>query len=233
MLTQNVSIWLVFAEGILSFLSPCVLPLLPAYISYLAGASVDDIKASAALRKSLIFNAIGFTVGLSLVFISLGAGASLLGGVLLKQGNLLRKIGGVVVVIFGVHHTGAITLPFLNYEKRLQVTGKTPGFFKAMLLGITFSFGWTPCIGPILGSVLILAGNTSKVVQGMGLLGVYSLGMSIPFILIALALGKFLSSFRKIMPYFPVIKIVSGVLLILMGVLIYFNYLDILGAVFS
>jgi len=232
-LTPNLSIWIVFAEGILSFLSPCVLPLLPAYISYLAGASVDDIKASTALRKSLIFNALGFALGLSLVFISLGAGASLLGGFLLQQGNLLRKIGGIIVVIFGIHHTGLITLPFLNYEKRLQVKGKAPGFFKAMLLGITFSFGWTPCIGPILGSVLILAGNTKNIMQGMGLLGVYSLGMSIPFVLIALALGKFLSSFKKIMPYFPVIKIVSGVLLMIMGILIYFNYLDVLGAVFS
>ena len=233
MLTPNLSMWMVLAEGVLSFLSPCVFPLIPAYLSYLAGTSIDEVQQDHSVHKTMIWNALGFVLGLSFVFISLGAGASLVGGFLFQQGEILRKIGAILVIFFGIHHTGLITIPFLNYEKRLHMKGSTPGFFKAFLLGVTFSFGWTPCIGPILGSVLILAGNTQHVLKGMGLLGIYSLGMSIPFIIIALIVGKFLSSFRKIMPYFPIIKAVSGGLLIIMGLLMYFNYFDVLGTLFS
>jgi len=222
--TEGLSLIVVFLEGLASFASPCVLPLLPIYLSYLAGASLEEIEKNSKLRRSMVFHSIGFALGLSVVFIGLGATASAIGRFVYLNGDILRKASGVIIIVFGLHHAGMINLKFLNFSKKMEHTQNSPKFLKSVLLGITFSFGWTPCVGPILGSVLMLAGNTETIWAGMGLLTLYSLGLSIPFIISALTINLFLEHFQKIYERTHIIKLVSGILLIIMGILVYSNY---------
>ena len=224
MSTDRISMVVVFLEGLASFASPCVLPLLPVYLSYLAGASLEEVGNNKNLKRSMILHSIGFVLGLSFVFIGLGATANVIGRFMYEHGELLRKISGIVIIIFGLHHAEIINIKFFNYEKRMEVLENSPKFMNSILLGITFSFGWTPCVGPILGSVLMLAGNTETIWTGMGLLALYSLGLSLPFIIAALAINVFISHFQKIYQYFYIIKRISGILLIIMGILVYTNY---------
>lgn len=221
MSTGKISLVVIFLEGLASFASPCVLPLLPVYLSYLAGASLEEIEKSNHLKRSMVLQSIGFVLGLSLVFIGLGATANALGRFMFEHGTLLRRISGIVIIIFGLHHAEIIKLKFLNYEKRMALQDRSPKFLNSVILGITFSFGWTPCIGPILGSVLMFAGNTDTVWMGMGFLAIYAMGLSLPFMVAALAINGFISHFHKIVKYFKVIKRISGVLLIIMGILVY------------
>ncbi|MFZ5968643.1 MAG: cytochrome c biogenesis CcdA family protein [Bacillota bacterium] len=233
MASENLSNLVVFIEGLASFASPCVLPLLPVYLGYLAGTSIEEMENSPKRRRMLVLNAVAFVIGLSLVFILLGATASVIGKFVYTYGEQLRKISGVIMIIFGLHHAGILKIRYFDYEKRMALKDTSPSFFNALLLGITFSFGWTPCIGPILGSVLMLAGNTETIIEGMGLLAVYSMGMSVPFIAAALMVNLFMEHTRKIFKYFKLIKLVSGVLLIIMGILIYTNYLYILSSMLA
>ena len=225
MAADKISFVVVFLEGLASFASPCVLPLLPAYLSYLAGASLEEIGKSKHLKRSMILQSIGFVLGLSLVFIALGATANVLGRFMHEHGTILRRVSAIVIIIFGLHHAEIIKLKFLNYEKRMGLQNRSPKFINSVLLGISFSFGWTPCIGPILGSVLMLAGNTDTIWMGMGLLAVYSLGLSLPFMAAALGINVFMNHFHKINKHLKTIKRISGVLLIIMGILVYTNYL--------
>lgn len=227
MLGTNVTVWLAFLEGLASFLSPCILPLIPVYIGYLAGSTVEDIEHNETIRRTMLRNTVGFVLGISFVYISLGAGASVIGRFLFDYNDLFRIIGAIFIIVFGLFHTGLIKLNFLNRERRVDFKMKSPKFTKAFLLGMTFSFGWTPCIGPMLGSILFMAGNTGHVLKGIGLLAVYSLGMTIPLLLTAFLMGKFIKHYKKFYKYFDKIKMFSGILLIIMGIFMLFDLLSI------
>jgi cytochrome c-type biogenesis protein len=226
---REVPALLVFLEGLASFLSPCVLPLVPVYIAYLAGSSIDDLKEGEGPRNRLLINSLGFILGFSVVFVLLGAAASGLGRFLLVHGDIIRKVSGVVVIVFGIFYTGIINIPFLNYERRLNLDVKGYGFLSSLVLGIGFSFGWTPCIGPMLSSVLIMAGRLGTLYKGVVLLAVYSAGLALPFLVLAVGiryLYKYLEALKK---HMGIIKIIGGILLIIIGIMIYIDYFSGLG----
>ena len=223
---EQVSIFAALTAGIISFISPCVLPLVPAYISFISGVSLDDLQKGEDRKRIMlrVSSRMGlFILGFSIVFILLGASATFVGQFLLEQLRLLSKVAGVLIVIFGLHLLGVFRLRFLNYEKRFQVGGKTLGGFSILLLGMAFAFGWTPCIGPILAGILALAATQETIGQGILLLGVYSLGLGVPFFLTGLATSTFLGVFSWFKRHFRTIEIVSGVFLIVLGVMIYFD----------
>jgi len=171
----------VFLQGIASFLSPCVLPLIPAYLTYMTGQSIEIMMKDSKAHRALILNSIAFVAGFSLVFISLGAIATSLGKFLQVHRDIIRKISGILIIFFGLFHSGVIPVSFLNYEKRLQIRADTPGIITSFLIGIGFSFGWSPCIGPVLTSVYIMASQASTVFAGIALLAVYVAGLGLPF----------------------------------------------------
>ena len=222
-MTDQVGILAAFTGGILSFVSPCVLPLVPAYISYISGVSIDALKGEAeekgALRKVML-NMLLFVAGFTAVFASLGAGASYIGAFLVYYKTYINVIGGLLIIILGLHLIGIFRIRFLDYEKRIQVREKPLGFIGAFLIGAAFAFGWTPCIGPILAAILILAQNQKTVFDGVLLLVVYSLGLGVPFLLTGLALNYALSVFKTIKRHYRKIELASGFLLIFIGVLV-------------
>lgn len=209
-----------FAAGILTFVSPCVLPLIPAYISFITGASIDDLKAEKTPLLRTFWNAVFFITGFSLVFILLGASASYLGSYLIEGKNYLRYIGGIIVIIFGIHTTGFFKIKFFYIEKRVQLGKMDISYLSSFFTGIAFAAGWTPCIGPILSSILILASAQATIYKGILLLTLYSLGLGIPFLLTALFINMALGIFAKIRHFYRAIEIVSGLILILVGFLI-------------
>jgi len=213
----------VFLQGIASFLSPCVLPLIPAYLTYMTGQSVEIMMEDSKAHRALILNSIAFIAGFSLVFVLLGAIATSLGQFLQAYRDIIRKISAVLIIFFGLFHAGLISIPFLNYERRFQIRPDAPGVISSFLIGVGFSFGWSPCIGPILTSVYIMASQASTVVKGMGLLAIYALGLGLPFFLIALGLRILWKYFEKLYKHMKLVKIISGVLLVIIGVMIYFN----------
>lgn len=232
------SIAVAFGAGLVSFLSPCVLPLIPTYVAYLAGGSLQGVDSAptAALKRRVMINAVGFIAGFSVVFVLLGLSASAIGRFLLYNQALLRQVSGVVVIVFGLSMMGVFRFSFLQREKRFQLRGRHAGPFGSALLGMAFSAGWTPCIGPILTSILILASNSASVLQGAGLLAVYSAGLGVPFLLTAASLGWFLKFSRRIRPYLGRVEFVSGVLLVVVGILLFTNSfarLSALGTIFG
>ncbi len=229
MVTRELSVIIVFLQGMASFLSPCVLPLIPAYLTYFTGKSAEAMLHDVKSHRMLIWNGVAFVAGFTIVFVLLGAAATGIGKFLLKNNEIFRQISGAIVIAFGLFHMGLVPISFLNYEKRLQISGKTPGLFSSMLMGIGFSFGWTPCIGPVLSSVLILASRTSTVWSGVGLLAVYSLGLGIPFLAITIFLKYFWKYLKGIKKHIKTIKIVSGLILVIIGILILTNTLGYLG----
>jgi cytochrome c-type biogenesis protein len=218
-LNGSLSSVVVFFEGLASFLSPCVLPLIPIYITYLTGQSIDNITQDGKAKRALIWNGLAFVIGFSIIFILLGATATSLGRFLLQNSRLFSRIGGIIVIFFGLFQMDIIPIRWLNYEKRLNTGNIAPSFIGSLLMGMGFSFGWTPCIGPILSSVLIMAGNASTLWQGVLLLAVYSLGLGLPFMLIAIFFEYLLGYLQGIYKYMKAIKIISGILLIIIGLL--------------
>lgn len=209
-----------FIAGLLTFVSPCVLPIIPAYISFIAGASIDELKNNAKSAKKTFFTALFFVLGFSAVFVILGASATLLGNFLGKNKDIIRWVGGIIVIIFGLHLSGLFTIPFLNYQKKIQLGNLKISYLGAFLIGITFAAGWTPCIGPILSSILILASTQGKMFQGIMLLLFYSLGIGIPLLITALFINWALSVFAAIKKYYRIIEILSGVILVVIGIII-------------
>ena len=208
-----------FGAGLLSFFSPCVLPLVPAYLANLAGASAIDTDEK---RKVLpiVLHSLSFVLGFSILFILMGASAGLIGSTITAYGDTLRIVSGIVVIIFGVFLIAAYKIPWLNYEKRLHLQGAgNPGYLRSLLIGAAFAVGWTPCIGPILGSILFIASYTQETAKGALLLAVYSLGMGIPFLIIGLAWGYIMPFWKGINRHLGLISIISGVLLIIVGIL--------------
>ena len=214
-----------FGAGLISFLSPCVLPLIPGYISYISGSSLNELIEKKSVN---IFPIILFTLGFSFVFISFGATASFLGSVILNNSYELRIASGIIIIIFSLHILGIINLNFLNYEKRIY-TEKKSGIFSSILVGMAFGFGWTPCIGPILGSILVLASTEQSLNRGILLLVFYSLGLAIPFIISGYLIQKFLVFSKNFKKNISLVSKLGGVILLATGILILTNKLQSLG----
>ena len=221
---QEITIVAAIFAGILSFLSPCVLPLVPAYISFMSGVSIDQLRQNAnrqqILRKT-IFTSLAFISGFSVIFVLLGATATTLGAFLRKTSYSITPVAGVIIIIFGLHFLGVFkkTLQFLNYEKRFHVGNIQAGIVSAFVVGLAFAFGWTPCTGPFLGSIFFLAERQQTVWQGILLLSAYSLGLGIPFLLTAIAMQKFLAVLNLVKRHFRTMEIISGLFLLTIGVL--------------
>ena len=220
-----IEIFIAFGAGLISFLSPCVLPLIPGYISYISGSSLNELIEKKSVN---IFPIILFTFGFSLVFISFGATASFLGSVILNNSYELRIVSGIIIIIFSLHILGIINLNFLNYEKRIY-TEKKSGIFSSILVGMAFAFGWTPCIGPILGSILALASTEQSLNRGILLLIFYSLGLAIPFILSGYLIQKFLFFSKNLKSKVNIILKSGGALLLITGILMITNQLQAIG----
>ena len=227
--SQEVTYAGAFIAGLLSFLSPCVLPLIPSYITYITGLSFADLQAehpSHIVRQKSILHSISFILGFTVVFVLLGASATYIGSFLQSNAMLIRKVGGVLIILFGVHVTGMIPFKFLMGEKRLSVKYKPVGYAGSFLVGLIFAAGWTPCIGPILAAILTLAATEENVYNGIILLLFYSMGLGIPFLLSSLAMHQFLTLFNRFKKYIRMFEIITGLFLIVVGVLLYSNWLS-------
>lgn len=216
----DITVGMVFLGGIASFISPCFLPLIPIYLGYISGEAVADGKTKGAIK-----NTIGFILGFTVVFVLLGATASSIGYFLLRYRNLLNKILGILIIIMGIFYTGLINPSFLNMERRFTWKGRRGSFGGAILLGAAIGFGWTPCIGPILASVLALAASRASVIYGMYLLLIYSMGIAIPFLIASLVIDR-AAGFKAILRHSRAIKLVSGIILIITGIMLMTGYLQ-------
>jgi cytochrome c-type biogenesis protein len=223
---ENVTVVMAFAAGVLAFFSPCIFPLIPAYISYLTGMSFNEISGSLSkekkktLRRVTVLQSLGFIFGFSVVFVVLGTSATLLGQLLLEYQLAMKRAGGVMVLFFALVIMGVVKLPFLQRERKLSYKKRGISVAGSMLVGATFAAAWTPCVGPILGSILIYASSTASVKTGVLLLIAFSLGLGVPFFLSALIINSFLAYFKKIERYMKWIKIVSGIVLIFFGIVL-------------
>ena len=221
----KISFLTAFLAGVFSFLSPCVLPLVPSYVSFITGISFQEItqetRDEARIRRLAAIHSVLFIAGFSLIFILMGASATYLGGVFFKHRALLEKIVGVLIILFGIHITGLINIKFLQFEKRFHLQEKPLGYLGTILVGFSFGVGWTPCIGPILGSILGYAATLGNLWSGVILLSFYSLGLAIPFFASSIAINSFLQYFKRIRRYIPVINAASGIFLVVVGALIF------------
>ncbi len=242
---ENVTLLAAFGAGILSFISPCVLPLVPGYLSYISGLSLDEMRgtsavsagagvgvavvASPAARRQVVLSSLAFIFGFSLVFVALGAAASAIGQFLISQQALFNRIAGAIIIVFGLHTMGVLRIEWLYQEKRVHTSRRPAGLVGAALIGIAFAFGWTPCIGPILAGILALAGTQETVGQGVRLLAVYSLGLGVPFLATALMMNRFFTAMGRIRRHYHKIELVSGALLVAIGLLIFSNKFTIIA----
>ena len=204
--------------GIISFLSPCVLPIVPPYLAYMSGVSLNDMSSVSAARRRAIIAALFFVMGLSTVFLLLGFTASAFGAFFLQNQILFSQISGVVVIVFGIHFLGIFRIPFLDREARMDAGDKGGSSFGAYLLGLAFAFGWTPCIGPQLGAILSLAASEASVTRGTLLLGIYALGLGIPFLLAAMFMTRAVGLMNRLKRHMKTIERVMGLLLLVVGV---------------
>jgi cytochrome c-type biogenesis protein len=232
---ENVSLMIAFTAGILSFVSPCVLPLIPSYVTYISGVSLDTLTVgdNRKARWGTFLHSISFVIGFSIIFIALGASATALGQFMANNQVMMRKAGGIIVMVLGVHFTGLINIGFLQGYKKMELSSKPVGYAGSALVGMVFAAGWTPCIGPILASILLYASTAETMGKGIALLAAYSLGLGIPFILSAIAINRFFGFFQGIKRHMRVISVISGVFLIVIGVLIYTNYMTIMAQYLS
>lgn len=227
---ENVTLIAAFGAGFLSFISPCVLPLIPGYLSFVSGVSLEEMRdeSAVAARRQVVVTSLAFVLGFSLVFIALGASASAVGKFLFRNSSILGKVAGVLVIIFGLHTMGVFRLPFLETEKRLQAGSKPKTLMGAVMVGMAFGFGWTPCIGPILSGILVLAGSRETIWEGVVMLAVYSLGLGIPFLLTSLAINKFFAASSRIRRHYHAIEVASGALLVGIGVLLFTDQMTVI-----
>ena len=218
-------ILIALGAGLISFLSPCVLPLIPGYVSYISGSSLNELIEKKSVN---LFPIILFTIGFSIVFIIFGAASTFLGQVLLQNSSELRIAAGLIIVVLSLHIIGVINIKFLNYEKRIQANSNN-NFYSPILIGMAFAFGWTPCIGPILGSILVLAATEESLNKGILLLFSYSLGLAIPFILSGYLIQKFLIFSKNFKKNILLVSKTGGIILLITGILILTNQLQALG----
>jgi cytochrome c-type biogenesis protein len=222
----HLTVGIAFLAGLVSFVSPCVLPLVPAYLSFLTGSSVEELRDSASIdtRTRAVGHAIAFIAGFTIVFVALGASASAIGGALLANRVLIARIGGVIVILLGLQMLGILRWRFLAMDKRLQVRTEKRSPFMSAVVGIAFAAGWSPCIGPILAAILTLASQAHGVRQGAWLLFVYSMGLAVPFLATALAVGAVLPALNRIKRFLPAVEMAAGAFMILTGVVLVNNW---------
>ena len=228
----HLTVGIAFLAGLVSFVSPCVLPLVPAYLSFLTGSSLEELKAGigTAARLRVLLHALAFIAGFTLVFVALGASASAIGSVLRDYQRLIAQIGGIIVIVLGLQMMGVLRLPFLAMDKRLHLPSANRSYLASALVGLAFAAGWSPCIGPILAGILTLASQAGSVGQGAALLLVYSMGLALPFFLTALAIGAVLPALNRVKRFLPAIEFAAGAFLVLAGVVLFTNsFLRIAG----
>jgi cytochrome c-type biogenesis protein len=220
---QGIGLAVAFAAGMISFLSPCVLPVIPSYVTFITGMSLDELTAEDAsrdrARRAILVHGSLFVAGFSVVNVILGATATFLGSLFIYSSGWLERIGGALLIIFGLYLLGFLGLPAANREWRLHLGEKPLGYLGTVLVGVTFGAAWTPCSGPVLSYILLLAGSTGSVGEGVGLLSVYSLGLAVPFLLSAVFLQRFLRHRGRITPWLPRLSRLSGLLLVVLGTL--------------
>jgi cytochrome c-type biogenesis protein len=220
-----------FVAGIVSFLSPCVLPLVPGYVSLISGASVEELQMSdRKLLNTVLLHSIMFILGFTLVFVSLGAAATSVGHMMKIYKKQLTWVAGAVIILFGLHLTGLLKIRALYADKRLHSAGSGKSPFGAFIVGFAFAFGWTPCIGPILSLILTAAADAETVTKGVGLLFIYSLGLAVPFLLTSVGIDRFLIFYGKFRRHLQTVEVGSGVLLIIFGVLIFTRHFTVLSS---
>ena len=225
----EVGIAIAFTAGVFSFLSPCVLPLVPSYLTFVTGMSLEDLQEGVN-RKATFMHSMLFVVGFSVIFILLGASASFLGQFLRQYELLIARIGGVIIIILGLHLAGVFRLAPLMREKRMHLADKPAGYLGTLGVGMAFGAGWTPCIGPILGAILTYGMTQETRWAGVGLLSVYSLGLAVPFLIASLALDWFLQSFKRFRKWIPVVEKASGILLVILGILLLTGQFTVLAS---
>ena len=216
-----------FTAGLLSFLSPCVLPLVPSYVTFITGLSLEDVSKA---RRSALVHAVLFVLGFSLIFLALGAGAAMLGRVLLAYRDWITRVGGVLIIVFGLYLLGVFNIGAFARERRFHLADKPVGYLGTVFVGIAFGAGWTPCIGPILGAILTYTASSADLERGLQLLSAYSLGLAVPFLLAAVLVQQFLNFFSRIKRQMMWVQRIAGALLIVVGVLMVTNYFTILAS---
>jgi len=230
-LFEEIAFTAAFTAGLLSFLSPCILPLVPSYFSFITGISVDNLTQTAdgASRRKIIMSTSAFVLGFSVIFILLGATAAFFSGLIYEASAYLRIVGGIMIIVLGLHLLGILRIRALNMDKRIHLNKKPVHFVGALVIGMAFAAGWSPCIGPLLGSVLILAANQDTVSRGMGLLTVYSAGLALPFMLLSVGIHYMLRFVRRASKAVRYINMIAGVLLIITGLLLMTDSLSVLS----
>lgn len=234
--TAHLSVGIAFLAGLVSFVSPCVLPLVPAYLSFLTGSSVEELRdgLDAGDRARVMAHALAFIAGFTLVFVALGASASAIGASLRDNQRLIAQVGGVIIIVLGLQMMGILRLRFLAMDKRVHVQHGSRSYVASCIVGIAFAAGWSPCIGPILAGILALASQTSGVRAGAALLFVYSLGLALPFFVTAVGIGAVLPALGRIKRFLPAIETAAGAFMVLTGLVLFFNkFLFIAGWFYS
>ena len=229
----TISFFIAFTAGLLSFVSPCVLPLVPSYVSYITGMSLNELTSDEEARRVRIItlqNSLLFILGFSLVFIAFGASATFIGHVVLTNQVIIRKVGGILIVFFGLVIMGVLKVPFLMSYKQYQFSKKPAGAIGTVLIGVAFAAAWTPCVGPILGTILLYASTSQSMLDGVLLLTVYSAGLGLPLLITSLAINSFLVSFKRFRNYLWVVSVVSGLFLIAIGIMVFTNSFSLLTA---
>jgi cytochrome c-type biogenesis protein len=224
---ENISLLAAFSAGLFSFLSPCVLPIVPSYLAFITGVSIEELSSQESakqVRQKVILSALFFVFGFSIIFIALGASATLIGKFLEENIRWVEIVGGLFIILMGLHFAGILRLRFLDRERAIHLKKKPLGLLGTLVVGMAFGAGWTPCVGPILGSILTLAAATQSVVKGVVLLALYSAGLGLPFLVAGLLIHRFFEYFQSIRKYFKVIVIAGGVLLIIVGVALITGY---------
>jgi cytochrome c-type biogenesis protein len=222
----TLGLFIAFSAGLLSFLSPCVLPLIPSYVTFITGMSLDEAQTA---RRTTLTHALLFILGFTLIFMAMGATATAVGGVLAYYRDWVARIGGVLIIIFGLYLMGALPVTLLSQERRVHLANKPVGYLGTVVVGLAFGAGWTPCIGPILGSILIYSGSSADMSRGMTLLFGYSMGLAVPFFIAALMIGRFMEWFRRFRPAMVWMSRIGGLLLVIIGLLLVTNYFTILA----
>ena len=226
---ESVGLAVAFGAGVLSFLSPCVLPLVPSYLSFVTGMTLEDLQEGVD-RKTTLTHSCLFVAGFTGIFLILGASASFLGQFFRAYEMLIARVGGVVIIVLGLHLAGVFRLAPLMREKRVHLADKPAGYLGTVGVGAAFGAGWTPCIGPVLGAILTFAASRDEFWTGVGLLFVYSVGLAVPFLLSALALDRFLQAFKRFRRWLPTVQVASGILLVVLGILLLTGTFTILSS---
>jgi cytochrome c-type biogenesis protein len=233
--TIDIGVVAAFAAGTISFLSPCVLPLVPGYISIVSGISLDQLQGQqdASIRRTVVLNSLVFILGFSVAFIALGASATVLGQLVGRHMSILYRVAGILIIVFGLHLIGIFKIPFLYQDKRFHNVGKPRGLVGAFVLGLAFAFGWSPCLGPILAGILTYASAQDTAYAGIGLLAVYSAGLGLPFLATSLGINQFLGFYSRFRHHLRKVEVISGVFVIAIGLLIFSNNLSRFAAWFQ